>query len=238
MYSIQPEVSKDTIFKTIPQEAVFEKYLGIKVQFNELVCSPLRKDKYPTCGFRYSRSGVLYFRDFSGHFWGNFIDLVMFMYHVTYPKALEIIASDFDLRKMELGEIPKIEMNFAPADIHKEKTRFDIRWRKYNRLDMLYWNRFYITEQDLYALKVAPVDALWINGILAYGHNSYNPAYAIVLAPGEYKVYFPYNHEKRFLCNTNLIMGWEQLPLNGPLAIITKSYKDILVLKKFNIPAV
>jgi len=238
MYTIQPKISKDSIFKSIPQEQVFEKYLNIRVQLDGLICSPLRRDKRPTCGFKYSRSGVLYFRDFGGHFWGNCVDLVMHLYNVQYTRALEIIAHDFSLRQIELGELPALVSRFTPEDIKHERARFEISWRKYERLDMLYWNKFHITEQDLYDLKVAPVKALWINGHLNYGYNSYDPAYAIVLAPGEYKVYFPYSQQRRFLCNTSLVMGMEQLPESGPLVIITKSFKDILVLRKFNVPAV
>jgi len=231
MYTIQPKISKDSIFKSIPQEQVFEKYLNIRVQLDGLICSPLRRDKRPTCGFKYSRSGVLYFRYFGGHFWANCVDLVMHLYNVQYTRALEIIAHDFSLRQIELGELPALVSRFTPEDIKHERARFEISWRKYERLDMLYWNKFHITEQDLYDLKVAPVKALWINGHLNYGYNSYDPAYAIVLAPGEYKVYFPYSQQRRFLCNTSLVMGMEQLPESGPLVIITKSFKDILVLR-------
>jgi hypothetical protein len=238
MYTIQPEVTKTSLFQSIPQEQIFEKYLGIPVQLDGLVCSPIRKDKTPTCGFKYSRTGVLFFRDFSGHFWGNCIDLVMFLYNVSFKDALDIVAKDFNLMQIELGELPKLVSRFTPEDIKKDKATFEISWRKYNRLDLLYWSRFHITEKDLYSLKVAPVDALWINGSINYGYISYDPAYAIVLAPGQYKIYFPYSQTRRFLCNTNLVMGWEQLPTSGELVIITKSFKDILVLKKFNVPAV
>jgi hypothetical protein len=237
MYCIQPEVTKASIFELIPQEKIFEKYLGIPVQFKELVCSPLRRDKTPTCGFRYSRSGVLYFKDFSGHFWGSAIDLVMFLYRVNYDKALQIIAEDFSLVQIERGELPKLIPEYAEPVI-KEKARFDITWRKWEKSDLLYWNKFYITEKDLYDLRIAPINALWINDSLQYTYRGYNPGYAIVLAPGQYKVYFPLNPHHRFLCNTTLVMGWNQLPERGEICIITKSYKDILVLKKFDIPAV
>lgn len=238
MYTIQPEVSKNSILDVVPQEQIFEKYLGIPVQFTESVCSPLRKDKTPTCGFRYAKSGLLYFRDFSGHFWGNCFDLVMLMYGVDYDMACKIIAKDFNVLQIELGEMPRLQPINPPEHLIKEKARFEISWRKYGRLDLLYWNRFQITESELYEMKVAPVNALWINEYLNYGYNPYDPCYAIVLAPGEYKLYFPYSTTRRFLCNTNLVMGIQQLPAEGELVIITKSFKDIMVLKKFHIPAI
>lgn len=233
MYSIVPEVTKSSLFSAISQEQVFQKYLGIPVKLGELVCSPLRKDKNPTCGFKYSRTGILYFRDFSGHFFGNCIDLVMFMYHVTYGKAIDMILSDFNP-----SAEPLVPSDDIPSYREPQFTSFEINWRSYDRSDMDYWSRMYINQQDLYWLKVAPPNNIWINGKLTYSYTRYNPAYAIVLAPGEYKVYFPLSPKPRFLCNTNCVMGWDQLPVSGSLVIITKSFKDILVLHKFNIPAV
>ena len=35
-----------------------------------------------------------------------------------------------------------------------------------------------------------------------------------------------------------MIQGWEQLPESGDLLIITKSYKDVMLLYEYNIPAI
>jgi hypothetical protein len=162
----------------------------------------------------------------------------MYVYAVNYTKALEIIAADFELIKMELGEIPRFKTVDTPEPVLREKAKFEIEWRKYTAEDGKYWRRMFITEKELRWMKVAPVKTLWINDYLHYTYSSYNPSYAIVLAPGEYKVYFPTNFRTRFLCNTQRVMGWDQLPESGKLCVITKSFKDIIVLSKFEIPAV
>lgn len=238
MYSSEVGITKESILENISQEAIFEKYLGIPVQFNGLICSPLRKDNVPTCGFRFSAGGILYFRDFSGHFWGNCFDLVKFIYGVSYKRALEIIAKDFQLSKIEIGEIPRVLSPNIGKIEEKTYAKIDISWRDYTPQDAAFWRRFYITRAHLYFLKVAPVKDMWINDLHVYGYNPFNPAYAIVLAPGEYKVYFPYDKDRRFLCNTQKVMGWNQLPPTGELMMITKSFKDIAVLLRMGIPSV
>jgi len=55
-----------------------------------------------------------------------------------------------------------------------------------------------------------------------------------------WKIYF-YKRKKdtiRFICNTNRIAGWIQIPKEGDLLILTKSLKDVMVLHRMNYHAI
>ena len=93
-----PIITKELILQNISQEAIMEHYLGVHIG-KGLFCSPLRKDKKPTCSFYKNKSGDLIFKDFGGYFYGNCFSVVMNKYNCSYHEALEIIANDFGIVK-------------------------------------------------------------------------------------------------------------------------------------------
>lgn len=95
--SLQPTViSKELILNNVSEETLMEHYLGLPVK-KGLFKSPLRQDTRPTCSFYRNSRGELIFHDFSGHFYGNFISVVMYRFQCSYGKALAIIANDFGI---------------------------------------------------------------------------------------------------------------------------------------------
>ena len=105
-FTLEPKITKSYLLSHYSEETYMEYYLGIKVA-KGLFCSPLRKDNTPTCSFYKNKSGELIFKDFSGSFYGNFINVVMEKYHVSYFKALKIIAEDFNLSKKHVDKVVK-----------------------------------------------------------------------------------------------------------------------------------
>jgi hypothetical protein len=53
-----------------------------------------------------------------------------------------------------------------------------------------------------------------------------------------WKIYFFERDEYRFLCNTNRINGWIQIPESGENLIITKSLKDVMTLYRLGYDAI
>lgn len=238
MYHIP--VDKDYILRRVSQEQIFERYLHIKVQFDHLFRSPLRRDNNPTCGFKYSTSGVLYMRDFSGHFWGNCFDLVMYLNNLGFQESLNKIANDFGLSSMP---VRSEERSLTETSlITRSASRIQIRVRNYTIEDMNYWLDFGIGAPTLKAYNVYPVEMAYVNERLAYRYSKDDPCYAYRYEEGEYKLYFPFrgrnDNRPRFLTNTSRLQGYTQLPNTGQLLIITKSYKDVMLFRTFGLNAV
>lgn len=91
-------ITKELILRKVSEETLMEHYLGVPVK-KGLIRSPLRKDRTPTASFFRNSKGDLIFKDFSGHFHGNFISVVMYKFQCSYGKALQIIANDFGIIK-------------------------------------------------------------------------------------------------------------------------------------------
>ena len=89
-------ITKELILRKVSEETLMEHYLGIPVK-KGLFRSPLRKDNTPTASFYRNSRGDLIFKDFSGHFQGSAIDVVMYKFQCSYSKALHIIANDFGI---------------------------------------------------------------------------------------------------------------------------------------------
>ena len=97
-FEFEQDITKEFLLSKYSEETYMTHYLGIPVK-KGLFKSPLRGDKTPTCSFFRNKSGELIFKDFSGAFYGNFINVVMTKYQCNYHKALKIIATDFGLVK-------------------------------------------------------------------------------------------------------------------------------------------
>ena len=94
VFDTTPNITKQFLLEHNSQETYIEYYLGIPIQ-KGLIKSPLRPDNTPTCSFYMNKCGDIIFKDFSGDFSGNFINVVMYKNACNYHKALKIIASDF-----------------------------------------------------------------------------------------------------------------------------------------------
>lgn len=238
MYELQEPLTKDYILKNLTQEQIMEHYLGVPIQFSRKICSPLRRDNNPTCGFRYAPSGDLYFRDFAGHFAGNVFNVVQYIYSCSFAEALEIIANDFNLRDSGT-KVERVEYNYDKIrESHQKNTEIQIKVRKFNNLDKDYWSAYHISRQTLTHFGVYACEAVWLNGKMVYRYDKTDPAYAYRFEENVYKIYFPTRNKMRFMCNTNVMQGYNQLPETGEFVVMTKSMKDVMCLYEFGVPAI
>ena len=92
-FAFSENVTKEFILTRLSEEEIFCYYLGIKEISKKLICSRLRTDNRPTCGFYRNGKGDLYLHDFAiGEFY-NCFSLVMAMFNVDFYSALRIIAN-------------------------------------------------------------------------------------------------------------------------------------------------
>lgn len=247
MYGLLPNLTKDYILSKLSQESIFEKYLGISVEFNVLIKAPSiirSRDNNPTCSFYYSPNGKLRFRDFGGYFWGDCFDLVAYLNRLNsknktdFNLILDIIARDFRIHKYEnslnIDTGSTYDIRAVSGKKEKSKVIFKIKTRDWNNIDSRFWLQGNITKKYLDLFEVFPCMYIWKNNELVYNFNIKDPAYAYRFDKGQYKIYFPFREKYRFLSNTSIIQGLKQFEPSY-IGIITKSYKDVICLKTFGI---
>jgi len=240
-------VNKENILSLINSYDIFKKYIVGFVSVGKAFKSELRADKSPTCVVFKGNTDLLY-KDYAIQGALNCFGYVMQRYNCTYFQALEIIKRDFALDLVSAlttfeytptastvykVDISKIEM--SPADIK-------VRVRKWNHFDKAFWNTQYeLTVTELEIGKVYPLDAFWLNSMYFKADSTAYGYYQGVRDGRElWKIYQPYNSKAKFFTNIGPddYQGFNLLPETGDKIIITKSYKDVLVLKKLGIPAI
>jgi hypothetical protein len=236
MLRIVPDIDKKFILSRLSQEEIFERYLGVTVDFTEKICSPFREDKNPTCTFKRNPNGVMTFIDWSGDFLGNCFDVVMRLYGVNFWDACKIIARDFGLVDgLKVGNLKRKPRVHEIQE--KEVADISVKWRTLKQHDVAYWKSYGICVNTMQKYKVAPVQYAWVGDRLVYTYNAQDPCYGYYF-DGAIKLYFPLRKEWRFLGNFVGLQGYKQLPGSGNLLVITKSMKDVMFLYQCGIAAV
>lgn len=255
------KLTKQLIFEKVSQITIFSTYLNLSdtiiqncIDSGELICSPLREDNHPTCGFKYDNKGKLKFKDFGGYFWGDCMDVVALIMSDLYNKSYNVNDKNdfikilrhitFTFKDIFYGKEKDINLinaiNVSIDNIKHKKPIIELVTREWNYQDECYWNQFGIDIKLLNINFVYPIDQYYINRkvnpIPKYYYNQKDPCYGYLLGKdrsGIYniKLYFP-NRDKantRFITNCNHLEGIYNLNRNDYDAIvITKSTKDRL----------
>lgn len=242
MFSASQPLTKKFLLERIREEDIFERYLGIRPEFQGTYCNPLRTDTHPGCGFYINPDDRIKFKDHSqGYNWDCFA-VVEFSFRVDFKEAMKIIARDFGVIEGRVSDPIA-----ARTTRQKEKTEIRIKRRIFNKQDQLYWTKKYgLTETDCTALDIFPVSHVWYQSskgldLVYYYEEGKKPedvAYAYHWGGYDYKIYFP-NREKgrKFRQNRgDIVQGINKLPPKGHILLITKSYKDVGVANKVGKP--
>ena len=169
-FTFEPKITKGYLLSKYSEETYMEYYLGIQVK-KGLFRSPLRQDNTPTCSFYRNKSGELIFHDFSGDFYGNFINVVMRKYNVGYYKAIDIIASDFGFKKeVEHQEIKIPESKSKLTE--SEPSCIQVEIKEFNKRELKWWEDYGITEKILKKFHVYSCKNIFLNGELVNTNNN------------------------------------------------------------------
>jgi hypothetical protein len=242
MYEITPEITLKYVLDRVTQEDIFTHYLGVPVVYREFFCSPLRSDKNPTCTFKKFNDGLILFRDWAEQKPFTCFQLVQSIYNCNFPYALYHIYEDMvlDNKKPLYNFVEKSK----DASIKKsEKSIIQVTFGSWEKEVKTYLKDYGLTIQLCKKFNIYPVKHVWLNGKKFWTYSSYDPALGYYFGDNggnqRWKIYFFKRKSKyRFLCNTNRINGWVQLPDFGNELVITKSLKDVACLDMFNIPAI
>lgn len=243
-FDFNQSLTKEFLLSKYPQEVYLQYYLGIPVK-KGLFRNPLRQDSKPTASFYRNGKGEIIFKDFSGAFRGNFVDVVMFKYSCDYHKALKIIANDFNIIPDPNLVVNKGIINSKVSTFKDDgKAIIQVEIKDYTNAELLWWEQYGITLKTLKKFRIFSCKSVFLNTSLLATIIPPNMAFGYYGGKKDgleqWRVYFPFRTNYRFLTNwpANKIQGIEFIPKEGNLLCITKSYKDVLCLYELGIPAI
>ena len=226
-----------TDIKDVPSQWVFNNYLNvgevltgqdvmIKSAFNP-------KDTRPSMSLYVTRSREYKFYDHSTGKKGSKIDIVMDLFGINFPTAVEKILGDYNkfLNTSNTG-VPEV----------KEHSRYkviDCQRRKWTVLDRDYWTGYHISSKDLLLYNVFPLSEY----TLSNGNHTFkvegNMIYGYFTASGLlYKIYQPRSKDRRFMKLHGHTQGVDQLEFKSDTVIITKALKDVICFHVMGMEAV
>lgn len=170
------------------------------------------------------------YKDFSTGNYGNKIHLVMHLFDVKFPYAVDRIINDYNLFiKTQSVE----DITLTP----QARWKVDyISKRKWTANDAKFWLPFNIGTKLLKSFNVYPID--YYNLVLEQDNSSKKSKvtgpniYGYFDKAGDvYKIYKPYSKKHKFFKVKNYIQGIDQLKYNQPHLVICSSLKDAMTLK-------
>ncbi len=239
MYNINNRNINDKyeLYQFVNDETILSYYLGIDLDKDVIwITSPFRpheKDRSFRVSYHENR---WVWTDFGrSQYPQDSITFVMQFYGLTYPKALTKIYNDIHLNS-SVTFIPNISYNnkevIASCNLQNLKP-----------FEYDYFKSASIDDKDLKYFKVFG-GIIRNNGIVVHISTELDPyfIYMFDIKSEIYKGYRPYspNIKGKFYSHNiaNHIQGYDLLPKNGNILIITKSYKDVMVWSKLGYPAI
>lgn len=241
---IHIRASRELIDKYLTSYDIFSFYCSGFTKLGKKFKSDIRTgDKDPSASIIYYRNDLLY-TDFGRQGSYRAIDYVARRFNISYYDALQKIAEDFGLLKVNQNQVyHKIKYESKELNItYKEKTPsiIQIKSQDFTKADLEYWNNYYWTEYMLNVIGVKSISHFFItneskdmNNQIFYTQNTLSFSFEYYWLDGIFrrKLYFPHREkEYRFLTNggSSIVQGWDTLPKKGgDTLFITSSLKDI-----------
>lgn len=243
-FEFKPKITEELILSKFSEETIMGFYLYIPVK-KGLFRSPLRNDKNPTCSFYRNKSGQLIFKDFATNQHLTCVNVVMTMYNCRYHEALKIIANDFGIVKDDHLVKNKGKINMNPVKIEdKEMSKIQIEVQDFTENELKWWGKYGITLDILKKFDVYSCKHVFLNDQLFAKSQEHCPIFGYYGKKYQgyelWRCYFPKRKTFRFITNwmSKKIQGYDQLPKNGKLLVITKSMKDVMCLYSMGITAI
>ena len=227
-------ITLDYILSKVTEYDIYARYLGqFKVGF--IYNSPFRKDKNPSFGiFRSRKTGKLLFKDHGNGECGDVIKFVELYTGITnYNDLLNQIVKDMRITNSKVLKSTK-----EPEK--SDETVIGVVRQDWTEVDKQYWSQFGISLKTLKKYNVSSIKYYLCNGIVKGVYRDSSPMYAYKVYD-RFKIYRPLA-DKYTKWRNNLtgydIQGFEQLPNEGELLIITKSLKDVMCLYEMGYNAI
>lgn len=235
-------LDEDEILEEVDEYLLYCHYLGFQPELNRNYKSPIRPpsniDTDPS--FRIWEAKRFKNREFG---WADYAvgtkgEIYSLVQHIcklkSYREAVAQVRYDF-LIQDKANNLEKVKPFIPPP------TKIRIKSKPFNAFELAWWkdnwgvtlptlNRYFTTRLKYYFMTDLQVDPTFVNDL--------GFAYRV---KGRYQLYFPErSHDKRWRNNLTdeTLPGFEQLQYKSDTLIITKAFKDILVLAELGYEAV
>jgi hypothetical protein len=185
------------------------------------------------------KTGEWRYKDFATGDEGSCFDLVMKLFNVSFPEALQKVNSDFTLLLDSSKELVK-----SNIQIRQEAPKFKIKRKNFNETEKYFWLKFGIDERTLMKFNVSSIEEYSTTSKFGKTYTNKSSSNRFIFAYEDInwvKLYKPLDEKKykfQYLGTKEqgFIFGWKQLPEKGELLIITGGEKDVMTLtaKGFN----
>ena len=236
--------SYEELLEHVDEYMLYCHYLGYAPELDMDYRSPVRgEDLNPSWGIfrsKYNKRREFMWKDQGGDGQsGDIFKLVMLLY--GYKDRFQVLArikGDFGLGKPISGErvVPLVVSSPKPS----RNVDIRVKSRAVGRLDTNWWKGWGVSKEMLDLYHVTPIKHYFMFVDQINPHVPKDPAYAY-LVMGRYKLYFPFERKgQRFRqdMTERELEGFLQLTYTSPLLIITKSLKDIMMLRGMGYEAV
>lgn len=234
---VPQKINAEWVLGRLSSEQIFYAYFGEFVPYKGSYNSVFRRDRTASTGFYYGENGKLKYKDLgTGESWDCF-SFIAKLYNISYYEAVKKTACDFGLIK-GCGSLPfekkSINQSIKFDKVSKEDTIIDIEHTNWTEKQYEYWNQYEITKEELDREDVIPAVKVRING---YYISSNHLRFAYQMPVKDkiyYKLYSPYADKFKWISSIPLHIpfGVHNLNYNSDTVYITKSLKDMIVLKK------
>ena len=241
-YKLTPSLTKENVLKRIGEYQMFSYYLGCDFKSGVIMKSPLRQDDTPSFSIFTDRKGTLRFKDFGTGDTGDVFTFIQRLFGNDFYSCLIRLNEDFklDLMYNKKNEVHKPFDGFKTAIkelAFDAKKSINVKTQPFTFVDRHYWKGYGITEAVLKYYNIFSCKCVFIGeNVVGYYKNN-DPIYGYMFYKDEvytWKIYRPMSLTgHKWMSNTNrtIFQGWDQLPERGDLIIITKSLKDVMVLR-------
>ena len=243
------QINKEEILKYVTELQIFERYCTNFNTLDSSFKSEFYKDNNPSCRIIISGSGIPYYKDFGNGEYFLAFDYVSRKYNSNYHETCNIIANDFNLKKIDVNISPQLLLNIEEKPkLIKIKSDIKVFTKPFDIIDYNYWNQYGISLQTLEFYNVKACSHVF----LTKGDNHYvfeykkdKPLYSYRFFKNNteyFKIYNPYSDTKegKWLSNvgSDCLQGYDQLDPYNDILILTKSLKDVMSYRELDYNAV
>lgn len=242
---IKPFLTLDIILSKVKPLDIYKMYIKDDFIINKPFSSPFREDNIPSFSIFVSSDGNLLYNDFvKGG--GNCVNFVKELFQESWYEALSRIAIDFNfdkdyvIKKVNTKNTSEKQLNKIKDKLVKIKDKtldLKVKIRKFEDYDIQYWKKQGINRSTLKKYRVYPISHIFLiteskETILTADKHAY---VFIERKDGKntIKIYQPFSQYK-WMNNHDFSVwqGWEQLPSDDHILIITKSLKDVMSISQ------
>jgi hypothetical protein len=245
MYSLKKRkpLSYEELLEFYKEEAIYLFYLGDSFCINRFIKSPFpdREDSTPSFKLRY-KNNVLLWHDFgdvkSAKYPKSIVGFVMRYFEISnYMEAMNRIMDDMKDFSCNSNIFKELE-NIREKSNKISKKGITVR-KEFKEHELDFWKSLGVSKEILEEYFVKAVVECFIEGRLWRRSSKYDPMFAYILSKEiddySFQVYRPLAEDKinkfRDHNTDGYLFGLDQLPKKGEKLIITKSCKDVLVLR-------